>query len=231
MNNNLDTNYEFTKSRSSYHYDTTRMDPRWDCVHGLGRFEGEWQDYVPLAVKNSKIVNWANKTYTPDSGESTRKNLEVNDLLSQGLDPNRQIMYRVVHDLLPFPKWKAMEDLIGFEQSVAKVQIQLTGDCMNVHVDKMDGHYRDVPEDQWDTIGRISIMLTDWEPGQFWNFGNYNYSHWRAGDFFEFDWRHVPHGTANSSLKPRVIMTVSGIKTAKSEAFFRHSVNAKVVPV
>jgi hypothetical protein len=98
----MQTNYEFTKARSSYHYDTSRMDPRWDCVHGLGKFEGEWQDYVPLAIKNSKIVNWANKTYTPDSGESTRKDLEINDLLSQGLDPNRQIMYRVVHDLAPF---------------------------------------------------------------------------------------------------------------------------------
>ena len=121
----MQTNYEFTRARSHYHYDTTRMDPRWDCVHGLGKFQGTWQDYVPRAIAMSKIVNWANKTYTPDSGESTRKDLEVNDLLAQGLDPNRQIMYRVVHDLSTFPLWKAMEDLIGFEQSVAKVQIQI----------------------------------------------------------------------------------------------------------
>jgi hypothetical protein len=225
----MQTNYEFTKSRSSYHYDTSRMDPRWDCVRGLGQFSGDWQDYVPRAIEMSKIVNWANKTYTPDSGESTRKDLEVNDLLAQGLDPDRQIMYRVVHDLSTFPMWQQMEHMIGFDQSVAKVQIQLTGDCMNVHVDKMDGHYRDVPEAEWHTIGRVSIMLTDWEPGQFWNFGNFNYSHWKAGDFFDFDWRHVPHGTANSSLKPRVIMTVSGIKTAKSKAFFQQSRNAKTI--
>jgi hypothetical protein len=225
----MQTSYEFTKSRSSYHYDTSRMDPRWDCIQGLGKFEGSWQHYVPQAVAMSKVVNWANKTYTPESGTSDRKNLDVNDLLAQGLDPERQIMFRVVHDLEPFPMWQAMSDMIGFDQCTAKVQIQLTGDCMNVHVDKMDSHYRDVPRDKWDTIGRVSIMLTDWEPGQFWNFGNFNYSQWRAGDFFTFDWRHVPHGTANSSLKPRVIMTVSGIKTAKSEAFFQKSLDAKTI--
>lgn len=227
----MQTNYEFTKARSSYHYDTSRMDPRWDCVHGLGKFDGEWQDYVPTAVKMSKIVNWAHKSYTPGRAPSPHLELELNDLLSQGIDPERQIMYRVVHDLTLFPKWQAMADMIGFDQSVAKLQIQLTGDCMNVHVDKMDVHYQDVPEDHWDTIGRVSIMLTDWEPGQFWNFGNFNYSHWQAGEFFTFDWRHVPHGTANSSLKPRVFMAVSGIKTAKSEEFIRKSLNAKSIHV
>lgn len=225
------TNYEFTKQRSAYHYDTQLMDPRWDCIRGLGKFQGDWQDYVPKAVQMSQIVNWANKRYTSESEESTGKNLEINDLLVQGLNPEHNVMHRVVYDLSPFPKWQKMPDLIGFDRCVAKLQIQLTGDCTNVHVDKMDFHYADIPKTEWDTIGRLIIMLTDWEPGQFMNFGNYNHSRWRAGEISTWDWRHVPHGTANSSLKPRVLMTVSGIKTPKSEEFFRHSLNVPYIEI
>ena len=221
----MKTNYDFTKARSAYHYDKNVMDPRWDCVQGLGRFQGDWQDYTDSAIAQSKIVNWTNKEYRPGAGASTRKDLEVNDLLQAGVDPERQIMYRAVHDLSQFPLWQRMSDMIGYDQSVPKIQIQLTGDCMNIHVDKMDGHFRDVPKDSWDTIGRVLIMLTDWEPGQFMNFGNYVHSHWRAGDIFGFDWRHVPHSTANASLKPRIIMALSGIITDKSREFFRNSIN------
>ena len=100
------TNYEFTKQRSAYHYDAQLMDPRWDCVRGLGKFQGDWQNYVTKAVQMSQIVNWANKRYTSESEESTGKNLEINDLLVQGLNPEHNVMHRVVYDLSPFPKWQ-----------------------------------------------------------------------------------------------------------------------------
>jgi hypothetical protein len=227
----MQTNYEFTKARSSYHYDTTLMDPRWDCARGLGKFQGNWEEYIPEAIKQSKIINWANKRYSPTAGPSTRVDLEVNDLIQAGVDPERQICYRVIYDVTPFPKWKKIVDMIGYDRCMGKVQIQLTGDCMNVHVDKMDEHFKDVPESDWDTIGRTMVMLTDWQPGQFMSYGNYVHSHWRAGEIHDFAWQHVPHGTANASLTPRLMMTVSGIKTAKSEAFFKMAADAKYIPI
>ena len=36
------SNWEFTKVTSNYHFDSNIMDPRWDTIHGLGKFEGDW---------------------------------------------------------------------------------------------------------------------------------------------------------------------------------------------
>jgi hypothetical protein len=59
-------------------------------------------------------------------------------------------------------------------------------------------------------------MLEDWEPGQFYMYGNLVYDRWRAGDAHVFDWPNVPHATANASRKIRPALQVTGRKTAKT---------------
>ena len=58
------------------------------------------------------------------------------------------------------------------------------------------------------------IQLTDWQPGQFWSYGNYNYHQWRAGDVTTFDWANIPHSSANAGFDPRVTLQLTGIRSA-----------------
>jgi hypothetical protein len=62
----------------------------------------------------------------------------------------------------------------------------------------------------------MTIMLADWEPGQFYSYGNYTYSQWRAGDVHIFDWANVPHATANASRSMRPVLQVTGLKTNRT---------------
>ncbi len=66
---------------------------------------------------------------------------------------------------------------------------------------------------------RIQIMLKDWQQGHFFQFGNFPYQQWRAGDISTFEWRHVPHYTANCGLTPRVTLFITGVITPTTTKF------------
>lgn len=68
---------------------------------------------------------------------------------------------------------------------------------------------------------RIFIQLTDWRPGQFWEFGNYHWNQWRAGEIITFDWENMPHCTANAGYDPRVTFQLTGIRTEKTTEFLQ----------
>ena len=63
---------------------------------------------------------------------------------------------------------------------------------------------------------RIFIQLTDWQPGQFWEYGNYHWTQWRAGSVTTFDWQNLPHSTANAGFEPRVTLQITGVKTGRT---------------
>ena len=63
------------------------------------------------------------------------------------------------------------------------------------------------------------IQLTDWQPGQFWEFGNYHWNQWTAGDVVTFDWQNMPHSTANAGHHPRVTLQLTGVKTSDTYDF------------
>ena len=50
---------------------------------------------------------------------------------------------------------------------------------------------------------RFFIALEDWKWGHFFQVGNFNWHQWKAGDTLWYDWRHMPHSTANAGQKPR----------------------------
>ena len=83
----------------------------------------------------------------------------------------------------------------------------------NLHIDKLWDRCIDDPEQ----VCRITFFLDDWKPGQFYMYGNYVYSHWKAGEAHIFDWPNVPHATANTSNYPRAILQVTGLKTSRTK--------------
>jgi hypothetical protein len=78
-------------------------------------------------------------------------------------------------------------------------------------------------------IMRIMINLSDWEPGHFMQYGNFNHTRWRIGDIYTFDWRHVPHSSANASLKPRVSLLTTGVVGAKTQEFLNLARNQREI--
>jgi alpha-ketoglutarate-dependent taurine dioxygenase len=69
-------------------------------------------------------------------------------------------------------------------------------------------------------IVRITVMLEDWQPGQFIIYGNTVYQQWRAGDCHFFDWKNIPHATANASEHTRITLQVTGLRTALTDPKF-----------
>ena len=132
---------------------------------------------------------------------------EENDLRSAGADPKMTI-YRGLTDFSRCPTLQRMTDYFSLLNVKSKLHVQFTGEILNMHIDKL----YDLDTDPKKVI-RLMIMLQDWEPGQFLIYGNQQFSRWRAGDIHKFDWRNIPHATANASNKPRPMLVITGVMT------------------
>lgn len=206
----MPSSWEQTKKKSLYHFDTRRMDPRWDTVIRLGRFAGDWQTDLSAAISGGKPTTWATRgvsSVPSDILASEEYDLEVT---GYGKD-------YVVTDLTwqIAPVFQRMADCFALQDPMIRIHVQRPGQCWNLHIDKLE---KWCPEDPT-RVARYFIALTDWEMGHFWNYGNYTYSHWHAGDITTFDWSNVPHSTANAGHNPRVTLQITGIKTNATERF------------
>jgi hypothetical protein len=227
--------WEFGKLRSSYHFRTDIIDPRWDTVLGLGRFSGDWSTELKEAMETAIPVNihtrrnyWKNRPmHQGNSNESGVKlnNAEYNDCKMIGGDDQRTI-FRVQHDL--HPVFQKMVDLIGLDDGESRLNVQYPTECFLGHVDRFDHNYPGVPLDE---LIRIGIMLTDWQQGHFFQFGNFPYQQWRAGDIHTFEYKHVPHYTANCGITPRVTLFTTGIITKKTREFLKMAKEVSAIEI
>ena len=110
-----------------------------------------------------------------------------------------------------------LSDSIGLGDCMNRIHIQMPGEVWNLHIDKLNKWAPDNP----DSIMRIFIQLTDWQNGQFWEYGNYHWNQWRAGDVSTFDWPNMPHCTANAGYHPRVTFQLTGIRTETTTKFLQ----------
>ena len=58
-------------------------------------------------------------------------------------------------------------------------------------------------------LHRIFVALTDWQPGWMVQFGGQQWTNWKKGDVITFDWRNVPHSTANASYDTRHLLKIT----------------------
>lgn len=217
---------------SAYHFDKTKIDHRFDAAIGLGHFSGDFSDEVADAVAKATAVSMAVRgnreqtEYSDHDGEpgySMTSNLngkyeyEKDYFKSVGFDYDR---YPVVHKTKDFgPKMRKMIDSFGFANPQwHTVHVQQCGSVFPWHIDIFHRRSAMSVQDQ-SKILRVVIHLTDWEPGHFYGYGNYQHWGWKAGDFHTFDHANTPHYTANAALTPRVIMLLTGIRTEATEAF------------
>lgn len=209
------SSWQETASTSRYHFDRTRMDPRWDTVIGLGQLDsGQWSWDLNKIIEESHPVTWETRGYKGEGNQVPSVDLQAEeyDLERIGADPKMQISnmnWNIPASLMIIARDFALRD------HMVRLHVQWPGQVWTRHIDKLQKWAPETPNE----VMRIFVHLTDWQPGQFWEFGNYQYQGWRAGEVFTFDWPNVPHCTANAGHHPRATMQITGVKTAATERY------------
>ena len=205
----MKSNWEISKSQSTYHFDPQRLDPPETVVAYLGNIEPTWTHDLKDIVANARPATWATRGYKGEGIEAPPEELEREeyDLTANGMPadlPISHLTWRMPESL------QRVSDAFALENCMNRIHVQQPGEVWNLHIDKLYKWNPDHP----DSVMRIMIQLTAWQPGQFWEYGNYHYNHWRAGDVTTFDWANIPHCTANAGFDPRVTLQLTGIRTA-----------------
>jgi len=212
----MKSNWEITKARSQYHFDTTKWNPKWDTVQQLGHIEPNWTVELAQAIEDSQPVTWRTRGRPGD--QKTRSAEEYDqeeyDLESYGMAKDYTVT-NMNYDIAPV--FRAIADQFGLVDSMARIHVQHPGQVWNLHLDKLE---KWMPEDPAQVV-RYFVQLTDWQQGHFWSYGNYMWSGWQAGDVSTIDWHNVPHATANAGHVPRVTLQITGIATAQSEQYIQ----------
>jgi hypothetical protein len=210
----MKSNWELSKLKSTYHFDPTINDTASDTMIYLGHLEPTWQQDLADIIATAKPATWATRGYKGEGIEAPPEELEKEeyDLVSHGMPrdlPITHLNWRIPESL------QRLSDEFGLKKCMNRIHVQRPGEIWNLHLDKLQKWDPDHPE----TVMRIMIQLTDWQPGQFWEYGNYHYNQWQAGDVTTFDWQNIPHATANAGFHPRVTFQITGIKTAQTFDF------------
>lgn len=212
----MNSSWEETKKRSRYHFDPQRMDSLYDSVTYLGQFKPCWQEDLQFIIKQSRPATWATRGYKGEGVPPPREDLaaEEYDLERIGADPDMTVSnigWQIPAVL------ERISNLFAFADPMNRLHVQWPGQVWTMHIDKLQ---KWAPEDP-DSVMRVMIQLTDWQPGHYWNYGNYTHQGWQAGDVTTFDWQNVPHATANAGHVPRVTFQITGVITEQTRNFLR----------
>lgn len=212
----MKSNWEFSKSRSSYHFNNTIKDEPGKWFQVLGKFNNNWQHELEYINTCNRPITWRNRKSSfkdpRPTSVSPHIDAEEYDIVQGGGNPAME-MVNIFDDFDKTPNIQKLTKFFELEQEKSRVHTQYTGQVWNIHIDKIDIVYLDIdPKD----LAVFIVMLEDWQPGQFYLYGTHNYSHWQAGDVISFDWYNTPHATANASYHPRNSIYIMGVKTEKT---------------
>jgi hypothetical protein len=210
----MNSSWEQTKLRSRYHFDNKKIDPLFDQVIYLGSFVPCWSEELVTIIDESKSATWRTRGEPGKSRPEDELAAEDYDLEHTGYGKDYEVTN--LNWKIPF-QLQRISNLFALDNPMTRIHVQMPGQVWNLHLDKLE---KWAPEDI-DSILRLQIQLTDWEPGQFWTYGNYSHTMWSAGDVTTFDWQNIPHATANASRHPRVTLQVTGVKTDQTRNFLR----------
>jgi len=213
----MKSSWDAARLKSNYHFDSARQDLPHEVFEYLGRITDiDWRQDIASIVASSTPATWETRGYKGEGVLPPREDLiaEEYDIERVGADPKMTITHL---------NWKIPESLkkitrqFGLEDCMERIHVQMPGEVWNLHIDKLQ---KWCPEDP-SKVMRVMIQLTDWQPGQFWEYGNYHYHQWRAGDVTTFDWANMPHSTANAGHHPRVTFQLTGVITEHTQKYLQ----------
>ena len=208
----MKSSWELTKPRSKYHFRNDYFDPEFDKVIKLGKFKLDMSNDIEALIDSSRPATWRTRGAVGKSRPEEELAAEDYDLERFGYGKD----YQITHLNWDIPEvLQKVSKLFSLEDCMNRVHVQKPGEVWNLHLDKLEKWNPENP----DSIIRIQVALTDWQPGQFWSYGNYQHSMWKVGEVTTFDWQNLPHSTANASHYPRVTFQITGVRTAQTEQF------------
>ena len=210
------SSWDETQAKSSYHFNKDIVDTKDEVITTLGRINPTWGDDLDEIISTSRPAQWANRGYKGEGVEVPPEDLaaEEYDIARVGADPNQTITH--LNWKLP-ESLESITDAFGLDDCMARIHVQYPGELWHRHIDKLQ---KWSPEDPSKVL-RVFIQLTSWQPGQFWEYGNYHWNQWAAGDVSTFDWANMPHSTANAGHHPRVTLQLTGVITEKTKAYLK----------
>ena len=208
------SSWEQSKEKSKYHFDNFKNDTQVDKVISLGKITADYSEDVNHAVATAKPATWRTRGKVGKTRPESELASEDYDLERFGYGKDYQITHL---NWEITPNLKKITELFALEDCMERIHVQMPGEVWNLHLDKLE---KWAPEAPW-TVMRVQVALTDWEPGHFWSYGNYNHQQWHAGDVTTFDWQNLPHSTANAGHNPRVTFQLTGIITEKTNEFLK----------
>jgi len=213
----MKSSWDVTKGTSKYHFDTFREDRFEDVIQQLGHLSVTWQDDLPAIIENSKPANWETRAVGRPGASYQQADLaaEEYDLERVGADP--KMIITNLNSTIP-DSLKKVSELFALDDCMERIHVQWPGHVWNLHIDKLQKWAPDDPG----KVMRIFIQLTDWQPGQFWEYGNYHWRQWRAGSVTTFDWPNTPHCTANAGYHPRVTFQITGVITEETKRYIQY---------
>lgn len=212
----MKSSWDLTRERSTYHFDPTVVDTQESAFTRLGHIQPTWSADLPAIIDHARPATWETRGYKGEGVHIPSDDLaaEEYDLERVGADPKMTITH--LNWSIP-PSLRAITEQFGLEDVMERIHVQNPGEVWNLHIDKLQKWAPDDPS----RVGRYFIQLTDWQPGQFWEYGNYHWNQWRAGDVSTFDWPNMPHSTANAGHHPRVTFQLTGVITDRTREFLR----------
>lgn len=212
----MKSNWDKIKPRTNYHFNPFHNDPAYDAMRYVGRFEGDWSVELADTIASSNEITW--RTRNPIDGTSKDIEAEEYDLERSGASkdlPLTNLEYQLQ------PVFQRMTDALHLEpgdkrQVQSRVHVQFPGQVWNLHIDKLEKWHQSEPH----KVYRFMVMLNDWEPGHFIQYGNFVHTQYRAGEIYSFDWYNTPHCTANAGHGPRCTLLVTGVATEQTHRLF-----------
>jgi hypothetical protein len=212
----MNSSWDQTRAQSNYHFDPKKQDSKDDVITALGHITPTWSADLDNIISTARPAQWANRGYKGEGVEVPPEDLaaEEYDIARVGADPRQTITH--LNWQLP-ESLQTVADAFALADSMARIHVQRPGELWHRHIDKLQ---KWSPEDPTQVL-RVFVQLTDWQPGQFWEYGNYHWNQWLAGDVSTFDWANMPHATANAGHAPRVTLQLTGVITERTRQYLR----------
>lgn len=222
----MTSSWDNSRAASNYHFDNLRFDPCVDCVKVLGNIKPNWQTDLADIIERSRPATWATRGYKGEGIEAPPAELATEEYDLERAGYNRDTVITHLNWAIP-DSLQRVSDFFGLADCMNRIHVQMPGEVWNLHLDKL---YKWCPENP-ERVMRIMIQLTDWQPGQFWEYGTYHHNRWIAGEVTTFDWANLPHSTANAGHHPRVTLQITGVITDTTILALERLSNAQIIDI
>lgn len=226
--------WEEHKKISNYHFKPSPV-PEENIYNTLCTFTGDWtsgietaigecyENYIELNADDENLSS-GYKAAESDMQKLTGANrISLNwltDIYNGMYDDSLTIHPEFRCENKNYEPFYAMAEKLGYvEVHDLRVTFQRITQVCTYHLDLNESYkknnnlskrYNQVAADNHLKLRRTFIALTPYELGQIWYFGDQYWKNYRAGEAVTFDWKNMPHGTANLGFSLRCNLQITG---------------------